>query len=748
MPRRPRVGAEDHLPTSLPSRTSATLASAIALWLWGSSAVADTACRIPAPDLPGLPAGAPVQVEADAATYQPASGRTEFEGNAELTEPGRRLSAARMTYQRDADQLDAEGHVELAQPDLILQGDTASYRPTARTGQVSNARYAMPATGANGEAKRVELLPDGTLHLTDPVYTLCPPGQRAWAIEAERMMLDRETGRGTATGAHLELGGVSLPGLPTLSFPIGERRHSGLLVPSIGYGSANGADVTIPYYFNLAPNYDLTVAPRLMSRRGILLGGELRYLQPDFNGQLRLEYLPDDRIHSGNSQRGGITWRHDGRPFGGWRSYVNASHVSDVDYLADLDNTLSASATRNLERIAQLSRRTRNSTVILRAQDFQNLDPALPADQRSYGRLPQLLASLDQPFGDHTRLLLDTEFVSFDRSTGVTGQRVDLSPTLAARWEQPWGYVEPRAGVRYTGYRLSGNGAGGDSPDRFTQQYSLDGGLFFDRPVDIAGRAMTQTIEPRLYYLYVPYSDQSNLPVFDTAEYDFRFDSLFQNDRFSGPDRVGDSQRLSVALTSRLIDDRTGMERVRVGIGQIFYFDDRRVTLPNQPAPDTSQSAMVVGIGLRLDPRWRLDGSAQWDPEYGQDGAVTRGFARIGWDKGDGSRFSAGYRLRRGETEQLDLAGGWRVNARTRLVGRWRYSLRRNQNLEALAGIEYGGSCCWKVRTLLQRHLDTVSDKSNLAVLLQLELTGLGNLGKNIDDLMSGGLAGYRATPP
>ena len=748
MPRRRSVGAEEYVPASKPSRRLIPLLSAMSLCLWSPITPADTACDIAPPQLPaGTAADAPMQVEADAATFQPDSGQTVFEGHAELTQPGRRLEAERMTYQRDADQLDAEGGVRLTQPDLIISGSSARYMPQRGEGEVNDARFALPGLGGRGEAAKAALGADGRITLTEPAYTTCPPEARSWAIEAEHMVLDRNTGRGTAQGAHLELGGVDLPGLPEFSFPIDGRRQSGLLPPSIGYGSDNGVDLTLPYYFNLAPNRDLTLSPRLMSRRGVLLGGEYRYLTPSFQGELRAEYLPDDGVYSGDSQRGGVSWRHDGRPFSGWRSHVDASYVSDDDYLSDLGNDLSASATRHLERVAELSRLSQHASVVLRVQDFQTLNPAIPAVDQPYSRLPQLLASFDQPLGQHSRLLLDTEYVHFDRSTGVTGQRVDLKPTVAVRWQRPWGYVEPRAGVRYTGYRLDNNPSGDDNPDRFTTSLSLDSGLLFDRQVELGGRAMTQTLEPRLYYLYVPHEDQSELPVFDTARYDFRFDSLFQDDRFSGPDRVGDTHQLSVALTSRLRDNRSGAERLQLGIGQIFYFDDRSVTLqPGDPLPDDSRSAVVAGVSALIAPQWRIESAAQWDPEYGDQGDVTRGLLRLGWDDGEGNRLHAGYRLRRGETEQTDLAGSWRVNARTRLIGRWSYSLLRNRSLETLAGVEYG-SCCWKLRAVVQRHLDNVTDDANLGVLLQLELTGLGRLGKNIDDLMNGGLAGYRPYP-
>lgn len=746
MPRRRSVGAEECVPTSKSTRCLASVLSALALAPWGP-ALADDACLIPVPDMQRAPGDqdGPLQIEADAATYRPEQGDTVFVGNTRLTQPGRRLEAARMTYRAEAQQIDAEGDVRLTQPDLLLEGIRASYNPASGEGEIETARFALPGTAARGEATHLSLDAAGRLTLQQPAYTTCPPGARAWAVKAEQMVLDRDSGRGTAQGAQLELGGITLPALPEFSFPIDERRQSGLLPPSIGYGSDNGLDLKLPYYFNLAPNYDLTLTPRLMTRRGAMLGGEFRYLGSASEGELGAEILPDDGVYDGDSSRGALRWRHDGRPWQGWRSHIDGHYVSDADYLGDLGNSLSNSATRHLQRVAQLSHLGLHSALTLRIQDFQTLDTDALID-RPYARLPQLLASIEQPLGRHARLSLDSEYVYFDRDDSVTGHRVDLQPALTLRWSSPWAYVEPRLGVRYTAYQLDDQPGPDDSPDRFTRQFSLDSGLFFERPLALGGRAMTQTLEPRLYYLHVPYEAQSDLPVFDTELYDFRFDSLFRGDRFVGPDRVGDANQLTLALSSRLREQRSGAERLHLGVGQIFYFDDRDVVLPGDSAADSSQSATIAGLSAHIDRRWRLEGALQWDHDAAASDDISRGLLRVAWQGASGNRVHAGYRLRRGETEQTDLAASWRLNTRTRLVGRWSYSLERDRSLETLAGIEYG-SCCWKLRAVVRRHLDDTTDDANLAVLLQLELSGLGRLGTNIDDLMSGGLAGYRHQP-
>lgn len=702
----------------------------------------DDACLVPQPSLPAgqTDPGAAVQLEADAATFQPTSGQTLFEGNAQLTQPGRRLEAGRMTYHGQQDRLEAQGDVRLLQDNLVLGADRASYRPASGEGELHQATYALPGTAIRGAAAHVQLVAGGQrIALDQPSYTTCPSDSPAWLITADSMVLDRESGRGTATGASLQLGSTRLPGLPKLSFPIDNRRHSGFLPPSFGYGDTHGVELTAPYYFNLAPNYDLTLAPRLMSRRGVLLGGEFRFLTPAWQGELQGAWLPDDRIHTGSGQRGAAHWLTDGRPFDGWRAHIDVNYASDDSYLQDLGNNLASTAERHLERTAELSHLGSHSAFTLRVQNFQTIDPTIAAADRPYSRLPQLLGHVEQPLGELASLSLDGEYVQFDRSTGVTGRRIDLQPALALRWENPWAYFNPRLAMRYTAYELE-NTVGDTSPSRSSHSLSLDTGMFFERPVTFGGIPLTQTLEPRLYYLYVPYRDQSALPVFDTDRYDFGFDSLFRDNRFSGPDRIGDANHLTLAVSSRLLEQRSGAERLRFGIGQTFYFEDRDVTLPGDSAETSARSAVVAGFSAIINPRWRLDSTVQWEPDSDR---ITQSLVRIGWDDNDGHRLHAGYRLRHGETEQADLAGSWQLNPRTSLIGRWNYSLRRQQTLEALAGIEYG-SCCWKVRALLRHYLDDASNDPNTGVLLQLELRGLGRLGKNIDALMSDGLAGYR----
>jgi LPS-assembly protein len=745
MPRRRSVGAEEHVSASKPSRPFVlSLLGSVLLGLGLNTALAapDDACLVPQPSLPAGQAGAdaPVQLEADSATFQPDRGQTLFEGNARLSQPGRRLDADRMTYHGEADLLEAEGDVHLQQNNLLLDAARASYRPKTGEGELEQARYALPGTGMRGTAEHITL-GDGQqrIELDKPSYTTCPSDTPVWAIVADSMVLDRASGRGTAEGASLQIGGTRLPGLPAFSFPIDNRRHSGFLPPSIGYGDTNGVELTVPYYFNLAPNYDLTLAPRLMSRRGILLNGEFRFLTPSWRGELQGEYLPVDRIYAGNDQRGSLRWLTDGRPLPGWRAHVDVNYASDPDYLSDLGNNLASIAERHLERTIELSHLGSRSALALRVQNFQTIDTTIPASDRPYSRLPQLIGHIEQPLGNLTTLSLDGEYAHFDRDTGVTGQRFDLQPALTMRWENAWSYISPRLAMRYTDYRLK-NTLGDTHPSRSTHSLSLDAGMFFERPVNFGGMAMTQTLEPRLYYLYVPYRDQSTLPVFDTDRYDFGFDGLFRENRFSGPDRVGDANHLTLALSSRLLEQRSGAERLRFGIGQTFYFQDRNVTLPGDAAETATRSALVAGFSAIINPRWRLDSAVQWEPDSNR---VTQSLVRIGWNDGNDHHINAGYRLRQGDTEQADIAGSWRLNARTSLVGRWTYSLRRQQTLEALAGIEYG-SCCWKVRALLQHYLDDVGNDANTGILLQLELRGLGRLGKNIDSLMSDGLAGYR----
>jgi LPS-assembly protein len=339
---------------------------------------------------------------------------------------------------------------------------------------------------------------------------------------------------------------------------------------------------------------------------------------------------------------------------------------------------------------------------------------------------------------------LGTEYVNFHRSDSMQGHRIAMAPGLSLPLRKTWGYVEPKVGVRYVGYQLSDEDPGiDDSASTLTGMFSLDSGLYFDRQANFFGTGTTQTLEPRLYYLYVPEENQDDQPVFDTGLFDFNFDNIFRENRFNGLDRIGDANQLTLALTSRMLADESGTELLRASVGQIIYFEDREVTLPGETTQDDSSSAIVAELAAQLGGGWYTRGGLQWDPHDG-NGNTDQALAQLGYRDNDNRVFNAAYRLRDGVTEQTDLAMYWPVNEQLSLIGRHNYSLEENRLLEAIGGIEYG-RCCWRLRAIASTITDDTGDSRNLTFMLQLELNGLGRFGNDIDQTLERGIYGYTA---
>ncbi len=523
--------------------------------------------------------------------------------------------------------------------------------------------------------------------------------------------------------------------LPYAQFPIDERRKSGFLAPAIGYNNIEGLDLLLPYYFNLAPNYDATLTPRIVSQRGLLLGGEARYMDRRQQGEYYAALLPSDRIEDRDR------WRYRFRHFLNlgptWSFHADAQRVSDDRYFEDFGDSLANAAQSVLGSQIALTGRGMDWQAGVVLEDFQLIDPSQPEQVDPYRRLPHIYydGRFRQSAGWRYGLAADLSY--FDRAEGVTGSRIDLWPYLGWRRERPWGFVESRLAYRYTQYDLD---SGRGNPSRAMPVASLDAGLVFERPLNWGDRPMRQTLEPRAFYLYVPERDQSKLPIFDSAPLDFSYAQLFRYNRFTGADRMSDANQLTLGVTSRFIDDNTGAERGSVSIGQVRYFDPPVVELPGVQPVDRSGSVLVSEISYSPTDRWRLSLAQQWDPEFEKTRLSS---LRATWQFGDGGIASARYLYRSGEIEQLDVGGIVPINERWKLIGRFNYSLRDNRSFETLAGFEYR-DCCYAVRLISRRYLRSAGFDRQSGIYLELELTGLGRLGRKTGDLLERAILGYR----
>jgi LPS-assembly protein len=484
--------------------------------------------------------------------------------------------------------------------------------------------------------------------------------------------------------------------------------------------------------------------PHLMSRRGLGLGTEFRFLSAHYRGELDGNILPYDAAFENGATRGYFDLRTRADWTTLFEGRVNFNYVSDSKYFEDFGNSLAETSARQVERVGALRYYEDTWDLLGRLQYYQNLDRDIATEDLPYSRLPQVLFNYDRPaLIASLSGQMRAEYANFWRKDTLTGQRVDLKPGLSLPLRRPWGYLEPSLQGRYTAYRLENaerEALSDDTPDRLLGIASLDAGLYFERRAHWFGGPSRQTLEPRLFYLYVPSVNQDDLPVFDTTEVDLSFDSLFRENRFTGADRQGDANQVALALISRVLDDRSGAERLRAALGQVYFFSDRTVTLPGEPETSDDRSAVSAEVAAQFTQAWKARAGIIWDPN---DDRVDQALAQVSYLDADRRAYNAGYRFRDQVVDETNLAFLWPVSDQTRLIGRWNYSLLNDRTLEAVAGVEYG-RCCWRIRALLRQFTNGPGDDYNLAFWLQLELNGLGQVGTDVDEFLERGVYGYR----
>jgi len=697
---------------------------------------AELECPLPATTLPGSQTmrsqsvDGPVQIHADRAEAR-ADRSALFSGNVDLRRGDFHLLADELNYDRVENRVDAHGNVRLTDRfgDEFL-APAFRYWLDTETGDGESAQFRLARNHARGEAALVRLRGPGLAELDTARYTTCPPGRDDWMLQANSIELDQRSDTGSARNVVLEFKDVPIFYFPYLTFPLSDQRRSGLLPPRIGHSDKLGFFWGQPYYFNLAPNYDATLTARVMSERGVQLQGEFRYIQPGGKGQAEVEYLPHDSV-TGDYRAAALLKAYQGlSPT--WGVGTDIRWVSDDRYFTDFRNHFTDTALTHLPRAAELRYQGEVWRMTARAVDFQTIDPTIAPADRPYRELPQVRLAADAPSGlGGLRWQLDSEWTRFDRDTGVTGARLDLYPSLSLPWRAPWGFVVPRVGVRYTGYQL--DGAPEDSPHRNLSVASLDSGLIFERPAAWGDRPLTVTLEPRLYYLRIPYKNQDALPLFDTGVPDFSFYHLFRDNRFIGPDRVGDANEAVLALTSRVLDRESGAERLRLSIGQVRYFDDLRVNLP-AGTTTPARSDLVAEAQAALDGHWYLRGGLQWNADSRD---TTKDSLYLHYRPGPDRIVNLGYRYLRDVQEQVDASFHWPVARQWTAVGRWVYSLPDDRTLHAYASLQYR-SCCWAVRAGFKRAVLSDGSTDN-AVLFEFELTGLGNIGRALENPLDRG---------
>ena len=662
----------------------------------------------------------------------------EASGRVEARQAGNNFFADWLRYDTDLNQIRARGNVRLEQATLLVFGDTLLLNLDDYSGELTQPEYHLLAQNGRGEAEHIEFIDKDRYKLQDATYTTCAVGDDDWYLKVKDLDIDKSRSVGTARNATLRFLGVPILYTPWLDFPLNNARKTGVLAPTFGTTERSGLDIVVPYYLNLAPNYDATLYPRLLSKRGVQLGGEFRYLLDRFQGENRAEYLPND------SEANRTRWRlHLNN-----RYQLNAAtqlgmqfnRVSDDDYFRDLSNLISATSVSHLNREAWVVTQHAHWSAELRAQSFQTLqDSTSPTPiVEPYARLPHARANMFRTLDNGLEFRLDTEATRFAHPTQIEGTRALAYPTVRLPLTNSFGFLTPQIGWHSTYYMLD------DSvPERRISRnlpiFSLDSGVTFDRSFRLRGKDYEQTLEPRVYYVFAPYRDQSNIPVFDTAQLDFSYAQMFTENQFIGGDRVNDANQLTVAVTSRFTESKSGLERLQVTLGQRYYFSSQQVTLPGVNPRTSNATDLLAVVSGQITRDWRVHTGWQFDT---QNGTTIRQNLGASYRPGPGRALNFGYRFIDQTTEQVDVSGQWPLGKRWYGMFRYNYSFQDNKLVEGLAGLEYNAGC-WAVRGVFQR-LATKENQSTDAIFFQLELSGMGRLGSNPLDVLKQSVPGYR----
>ncbi|NQW93601.1 MAG: LPS-assembly protein LptD [Polaromonas sp.] len=708
------------------------------------------------------------------------SGRTDLEtiidGNAEVRRGKNAIRADRIEYYQPDDQVTSRGNVRINSGGNLFNGPELQLKIDTFEGYFLSPNYRFLSNGGNGTAQRIDFIDDQRLIAREATFTTCErmdekTWEPAWVLSGTSFKFDKESETGEATGAVLRFKNVPILAFPTISFPLSEKRKSGLLPPTFNLDSTSGFEVSQPYYFNIAPNRDATLTTTVMSKRGINLGGESRYLERDYAGRLRTNFLPSDSLRKIN--RWSYALEHTGTlntglsQVGNLGLNLNLNRVSDNNYWRDFPRSSSSLTQRLLSSDASLSWSRGYLTTSVRALKWQTLQDPLSVIVPPYDRLPQITAAYNRinvPVAGVSGFdwSASGDFTRFSSDRTLTGQPNSARAVSIAQISRPWiapeGYIMPKLKLHATTYKFDAPLLGGaTSASRAVPTFSLDSGLQFERQANLFGRNFTQTLEPRAFYVRTPYRDQSRLPNYDSGVNDFNFATVFTENAFVGNDRISDANLLTLGVTSRLLNPDTGAEAVRVGVAQRLRFADQKVTLPGGLPVTDRISDLLFGTSINWVPEWSFDGTVQYNQKIGKSERSTFG-AR--YSPSNYRVVSASIRRQRNVSSSLDVGWQWPINdlwgdkgkdlgagngqggGRTYGVGRLNYSFQDKKLVDAVVGLEYDG-CCWIGRVVLQRSQSGVTT-ANTRILFQLELVGFSRLGVNPLDMLKANVPRYQ----
>jgi len=599
---------------------------------------------------------------------------------------------------------------------------------------------------SRGDAEAIIFEGQSKKRLKNARYTTCEAGVDDWYIKANEIKLDDFTESGTAKHAYITFKGVPLLYTPWMNFSFNNERKSGLLAPTVGSTSRSGFETVVPYYWNIAPNKDATLGLRYLSKRGVQMQGTFRYLDEKYHGSNSLEYLHDDDLTGQN--RYFVNLSHTHTLANRWSAGYHIEKTSDDEYFSDMSTRIIRTSRVNLPQTGRIDYTGDVWRFNGLVQKYQTLDET----SYPYERLPQLTLTANKEW-EYLQADLYSQFTYFDRNkkspVAATGSRLTINPSISVPLTQPYGFITPKLGVHATAYDLNdndfvvnGQNISNNSATRTLPIFSVDSGLYFERELGVVKNNYIQTLEPRMFYVYIPDKEQDLLPVFDSAASDLNMTTLFSENKFTGSDRVNDANQLSLALTTRMIDSDTGIERFSATVGQRYYFSDQDVTLPGGTVSSDNSSDIIAGMTARLNNQWNLDAFWQYSTE--KDIGMVRSNFLARYNPEPGKLINAGYRYTQDFLEQINVSGQWPLGKGWYSVGRINYSLRDSTLIESLAGLEYDAGC-WQGRAVIQR-VETATADANYGFFVQLELGGLTSVGSDPLSLLRRDIPGYQST--
>jgi LPS-assembly protein len=779
------------------------------LCAWGTAAqAADTPFSCPAPTSvartktapihePSFITGGAFDADFDKGDYNPVTGKGSMSGNVILRQGQRVMKSNDAEFAGADNDVRVQGKLEYTDPLIHLTGSDGRYS-TSGGASFKNAQFDLLQRDGHGFAQLVDVTPAGLLRLQDVRFSTCPETEEVWQVRAGTLTLDSGQHVGVAHDASVDFKGIPILYLPWLSFPLDDERKTGFLFPSVGSSTRSGFEASSPWYWNIAPNEDLLLTPTFYTRRGVDIGGDARYMTDDQHGELVWHFLPYDAQAAGeglsNHDRSFVHLTQTTELPDEFRLTIDAANAGDALYFDDFAQGPEGTSVAYLERTAALSYRDENWRLSARVQQYQTLnaiEQVLDPSERPYAQLPRIVADSDFVLGPAGLLHygFDSEVVNFSRGIGVTGWRLDLRPDATLHFEGPGYFVRPGIAYEFTQYSLADTAIGQpDSPRRALPTASLDTGLIFERPTGRDDRR-TLTLEPRLEYVYTPYRNQDQLPVFDTALPDLNLVELFRTNRFVGVDRIGDADQVTAALTSRLLETGSGQQFLSATLGQTYYFQPPRVQIPLEPTTGL-RSDLVAEVALTAYKNWSVNLGEQWDP---QNSKSDRSIVELQFKPANDAVVNLAYRFQRDtpaeeqaqaaavaaaysqfyaseiaqgltptlaqvaaralsqgyltpdSLDQVEASAAWPILRNWNAYGRVVYALDTHQMLERFAGFEYHG-CCWGVRILARRSLSNSTGRQDTGIFVQLELNGLASVGSEAGTFLGSAIRGYSPT--